>query len=271
MRFPSLPLHVIADDDAAVLQPLKETYGAFLRSSCEEPALEIHASESTGALQVSVSRPLRSPQSILIPDLGISEILLRIYVDQCAQRHLLHAAVIAHSGKAVVLAAPSSTGKTTLALAACASGWSFCSDEVAALLPETGTVNPFPRAAFIRLPTLHHLAQIGLKESVEGMARVRLDETAGIAICQPFETIPPDAALPLAGFVFLRRSSCGVLLQTIPPSRVAIHLLQQTLNGATLGRRAFLQAARLAQVIPAYSLDVTDTRSALAALKQLIG
>jgi hypothetical protein len=67
---------------------------------------------------------------------------------------LVHAAVVARAGGALLLCASSGTGKTTLALALTRHGFDFLSDELAPLDLEGRTVLPFPRALGLRSGTL---------------------------------------------------------------------------------------------------------------------
>lgn len=81
---------------------------------------------------------------------------------------LVHAgAVVSPAGTAVLLPAPSRSGKTTLVAALVAAGFDYLSDEAAAIDPVTRMVHPFPKALSLKegtldlLPNLLHVARDG--------------------------------------------------------------------------------------------------------------
>lgn len=57
----------------------------------------------------------------------------------------VHAASVSLGGRAVVIPGRSGAGKTTLALALALAGWTYLSDEVAAIGPGGDVVHPYPR------------------------------------------------------------------------------------------------------------------------------
>lgn len=64
----------------------------------------------------------------------------------------VHAAVLAHNGRAIVVPAPSGGGKSTLSIAAHAAGIAVLSDEYALIDPSTGRVTGWPRSVRILRP-----------------------------------------------------------------------------------------------------------------------
>lgn len=68
---------------------------------------------------------------------------------------LLHAGVVAWQEQGIVLAADPQHGKTTLTLELVRRGFSFLSDEIAAVHRIDRTISPFPRTLRVRPETLH--------------------------------------------------------------------------------------------------------------------
>ena len=72
----------------------------------------------------------------------------------------VHAGAAAHHGRAVIMAGPSGTGKTTLALGLVSRGWGLLSDETAVIPPQGRTVLPYRRSVHIRPGTPELIPQL---------------------------------------------------------------------------------------------------------------
>lgn len=59
---------------------------------------------------------------------------------------LVHAGAVARRGPALVLPAPMESGKTTLVAGLLCAGFSYLTDEAAAIDPDVGSVTPYPKA-----------------------------------------------------------------------------------------------------------------------------
>jgi hypothetical protein len=75
---------------------------------------------------------------------------IRIFIATNAPRHVfVHAGVVAHRGRALLLPGPSGVGKTELVACLVRAGATYYSDEYAVLDPD-GLVHPYPRPLSIR-------------------------------------------------------------------------------------------------------------------------
>lgn len=72
-------------------------------------------------------------------------LLNALALDAPARDVHVHAAAVSLGGQAVVIPGPSGAGKTTLALALAMAGWTYLSDEVAAIGAGGDVVSPYPR------------------------------------------------------------------------------------------------------------------------------
>lgn len=68
----------------------------------------------------------------------------------CHQYLIIHAAVIARRGRAVILPAPPGSGKSTLCAALVNRGWRLLSDELALIDMSTGLLQPLPRPVSLK-------------------------------------------------------------------------------------------------------------------------
>jgi hypothetical protein len=124
-------------------------------------------------------------------------------VSRVRSHFLIHAGVVASHGRGVVLVADSSHGKTTLVLELVRRGFSFLSDEMAALGREDRHVHPFPRSLRVRPGTLE---MTGFPEAAEGAA-----EWLGKLFLDIDEIQPGSMSQPVPiGHVVILRDPAGV-------------------------------------------------------------
>lgn len=129
--------------------------------------------EDTYAVTIA-GRPWLEDTSLEIA-IGMLDAQVRLFIAANARdRVFVHAGVVAHERKAIVIPGQSFSGKTTLVAALVRAGASYCSDEYAVLDAE-GRVHPYPRRLSIRSDDgrgtselhAHELGGSALDESVE--------------------------------------------------------------------------------------------------------
>lgn len=74
----------------------------------------------------------------------------------------LHAAVLSHNGRGVLLVGDSGVGKSTLAAGLISRGWKYLSDEFALIHPATLRVHPFPKALCVKEGSFDVVTRLGL-------------------------------------------------------------------------------------------------------------
>ena len=169
----------------------------------------------------------------------------------------VHAAVLEHGGKAVLLVAESGSGKSTTCLGLVQHGFGFLSDELAPIHLESLVVESFPRALCLKAtppPGYGHEM---------------------VAFRQRLYTPIPCAAprLPLGALVFVdydpHRAAPEV--DAISPAEAATRLAAQSLN--LLAHQDFgLDAlAQIAEAVPALRLGSADLGRTCRLLEQRLG
>lgn len=169
----------------------------------------------------------------------------------------LHGAAVAWDGRVAVLAAFPGTGKSTMTLAALDLGLEYLSDELAPVDPRRFTVEPYPRALYLKSPppppyalppgTIAHGRRFHVPVAASNTRR---------------------AALPLAALVFLTRERDRFAgLRPITAASAVARLMANALNPLAHSGDGLDTAIVLSQTVPAFEVDVSDLQAASAAIK----
>ncbi|MFH0351486.1 MAG: hypothetical protein ACHBMF_06110 [Chromatiales bacterium] len=176
----------------------------------------------------------------------------------------VHAAVVERHGKAVILAAPSGTGKSTLTLALLHAGFRYLSDELAPLDLITLQVTPYPHALCLKdePPKPFKLPK----------GAIRTLNTIHI----PTGFLPATALsrpVPLAAVVFIHRrgdTDTKTFLSEIGSAEAAVRLYANALNALAHSGDGIDAAVRIVRCVPCYDLDSTDLVRVGPAIESLI-
>jgi hypothetical protein len=176
--------------------------------------------------------------------------------------YFLHAAAVAIGDRVAVLAAPPGTGKSTLTVALLGRGLAYLSDELAPIDVSGLLVFPYAHAVCLKSPPPKPFE---LPAGTVVIGR-RLHVAGGL-----FPAATVDRALPLAAFVFLRRSfGSGLIARPISAAAGAAHLLANTLNALAHQGDGLNVAVNLAQRVPSFELNTTDLTAACAAVEAVL-
>jgi hypothetical protein len=181
---------------------------------------------------------------------------------QRADLFFLHAAVVALDDRAVVLAAPSGTGKSTLALALLEDGFDYLSDELAPIDVQRLSVHPFPHALCLKSPPPepYRLPTGALR--TDERYYVPADILHGRARTQ---------SLPVAAFIFLRPGSrTTTAYRPITRGTAIAHLMSNALNSLAHPAAGLDVAAMLSQAAPCFELDSADLGAACQAVREIL-
>lgn len=267
-------VRVEADQPAWLAEELTASLGAFQRRAHQCPHVRLSAYldpprvEAIGGIRLALGSAAEVAPAV-------AGLALRAVVDHVADRLALHAAGLATAGRAVILPAPSGAGKTTLALALLARGWDFLTDELVLIDPR-GAVTPCPRALRLRAPTPALIPGLRRWVRLHPLPSAPLPGQPGlpdrpVALGIPLRQAPLSARPAVAAIVFPEyRPHRPTTLTALPPGVAAIRLLQQTLNGGTLGGRAARWAIDLAAGCPSYALSVGSLAEAADAVANLL-
>ena len=168
----------------------------------------------------------------------------------------IHAGVAAHEDRAYLFAGPSGQGKSTLVGALLDRGWTYFSDEIAAIDCGAGTVYPFPLAPHRRV----HDGEFVLLDSVAAVRGLRK-----VAV-----EFPPHAVgqrpSPLERLCFLRYAPATGTVQEAPctPAQAVLELLDNSLNITSNREREIAFLAQLVSRVPAVQISYPSAEAAAA-------
>lgn len=159
----------------------------------------------------------------------------------CHQYLLVHAAVLERGGRALLLPAPSGTGKSTL----CAGlifggGWRLLSDEMALIDPASGEVVPLPRPVSLKNASIDAIRKFAPAAVIGDTVHETMKGTVAYA------RVPADAVLrasepALPGWVVLPRYVAGAAaqMQSLSRARSFMALVDNSFNYNVHGRSGF--------------------------------
>jgi hypothetical protein len=185
-------------------------------------------------------------------------------IDRTTDRVLVHAAAAARGGDAVVIVGPMGAGKSTLVAALVGAGLGYLTDEVVALDPASGLVQPYPKYLSVG-PALAHLTP-------PRPAAVRM--VVGDQHLVPVAALRPDA---LAGpsrprTVVLPRyeQGAGVTLTPIAPPDALSAVAEHAFHLDRDGPRVLRTVATMVEGATCWSLVSGDVDAARDALLEVV-
>jgi len=174
-------------------------------------------------------------------------------------RLLLHAAAAEHNGDVVLFPGPQGSGKSTLVAALVQAGFRYVSDEIAAIDPDAGVVDPYPKPISLRpgswrlLPELEPPPEPALAPSYPqwliAPAAIRFDAVAAAGGRPRVLMFPTHASGPTR-------------VEPISRSEALVSFIDQVSNFDALGRGALHLAADVVRSCRCYRLHVGDVREA---------
>jgi hypothetical protein len=252
---------VVCEDRAAaalVRASLGELACAAAPASERPPCIFVVRKNPAGrsfelSLGDGVTRTLEHPDD-LIYDLD-KQITLELQY-QRPDLFFVHAGVLELDGRAIVLPAPSGTGKSTLTLALVSRGFGYLSDELAPIDLARRTVHAYSHALCLK--------------AVPGAITL----PPGTVQTPERWYVPPSALrarqvrspTPIAALAFVRRHGTGPRLSRLSPARAAAHLLNNALNPSAHPQQGLEAALSLAQSVACYEVDSSDLALACDAL-----
>ena len=153
----------LSTDVPGLAELLRQELGSIVRSDfAGEPDLQLQVAEAEleqGSLPIEAA-------------FGI---VYRAWLDRLDRYAILHGAALVKDGRALLLAGPTGSGKTTLSLALMARGFALLSDDFTPLALDSKRIAPFPKALGVRAGAASRLAARSGVQTAPDAARTAID------------------------------------------------------------------------------------------------
>ena len=182
---------------------------------------------------------------------------------------LMHSAVMARDGKAVIFPAPSGSGKSTLCAYLFLAGWRLLSDEFAILRTDDGKILGNPRPVSLKNESIERIGEAceagQLSRRFEGTIKgtVAFLRPSGPTIAELKEPCTPT----LIVFPSFQRGA-ALSLKPVENAEGFMRLIDNAVNYLTLGEASFTCLSEMVQRCPIYQLEYGKIEDAIAALEE---
>jgi hypothetical protein len=254
----------LASDDGDVSARLALCYA---RSASERPAshaLEGSVRRDSHGLRIAVDgRAERLEPDATAAVRALNHELLQALMARCRAHYFVHAAVLEHGGRALVLPGLSRAGKSTLALALVLEGARFLSDELLCYT-HAGLAEALPRALKIRDECVGYFPELAARFVGTGEGRF-----------VPFEALRADvlaAPVPIGAVVVPRWDPLGANRPVaISRGEALLSLAASSLNFGAHREVSLDWLAALVDEVRPFALEWSEPRVAARALLAELG
>jgi HprK-related kinase A len=182
---------------------------------------------------------------------------------------LLHSGAVARGNAGVLLPGPSGSGKSSLSLALTQKGYSYFSDEIGVVEPDTGALLPFPKPVSIKnisiFPDLAQCPHLWLGPDDP--------EASGVSYLHPEDLVDSSMGRQAAiKHIIFPTYHAGQSSRLVPlDSGAALkELITNSINLPALGNRGFHRLASLARQARCFALESGDLAESVELINQLI-
>ena len=181
-------------------------------------------------------RPLPVTQAYPLLEWGLNWCV----TSQCHQYLIVHAAVVERSGKALLLPAPPSSGKSTLCAALVASGWRLLSDELALIELGGRSIVPMPRPISLKNRSIEAIARFWPKAVIGDVVPDTLKGSVA-HVRPPIESVRRSFEAAVPAWVVLPRYAEGAAteLTALSKGEAFMRLVDSAFNYSVHGREGF--------------------------------
>lgn len=216
--------------------------------------------------QIIPFKPLPASQAFAMLEWG-----LNWCVSNYAHQFLmLHAAVIARDGRAVILPAPPGSGKSTLCAGLVNRGWRLLSDELTLIDRGTGLITPLPRPVSLKNQSIEVIRAFAPDAVLGPVARDTAKGTVSHMQPPPASVHAADE-LARPAWIIMPRYQAGAPaeLTALPKGEAFIQAADQSFNYSLLGQEGFEAMGRLVDNCECLRFHYGELEEAVAVFDRL--
>ena len=183
---------------------------------------------------------------------------------------MLHSAVVAREGKAMLLPAMPGSGKSTLCAALIHRGWRLLSDEFGLVRSGENRLTPLPRVVPLKNRSIDIIREFAPEATIgPTFPKTRKGDLAHLA--PPADAILNQHLRPDPAWVVFPRYTPGAAptLEPLPKGVAFIRLANNAFNYRLLGESGYRTLVALIRSCDCYSFSYSDLESATQALNAL--
>ena len=201
--------------------------------------------------------------------------LLEWGLNWCVANHLhnhlvIHAAALERGGRAVVLAAPPGSGKSTLCAALIHRGWRLLSDELSLVRLSDGRLSALARPVNLKNTSIGIIRNFA-PEAVIGRETHDTSKGTVAHLNPPPESVIRQDETAAPGWVVFPKWQAGAPaeLKARSKARTLLHFADNAFNYSQLGSAGFRAAAALIDASGCYDFTYSNLDEAIAVFEQL--
>jgi HprK-related kinase A len=192
----------------------------------------------------------------------------------CSYAHqflMFHSAVVEKAGRAVILAGPPRSGKSTLCAALLARGWRLLSDEFALIDPERGWLLPLPRPVALKGASIGLIRRLLPHLPIGRIFAPTRKGTLG-HLRPPTDAVERQAEPARPAWVAFPTHADTADTRLVPLRKTAsfLRLEENCFNYNTLGRTAFDALGQLIETSDCYDLPFAQAVVAAELVDRLV-
>lgn len=190
----------------------------------------------------------------------------------CHQYLMLHAAVVEHDGRALILPAPPGSGKSTLCAGLVHAGWRLLSDELTIIDPGSLLVVPLPRPISLKNASIELIRQRAPGAAFSDVVRAT-NKGAVAHLRPPVDSVHHASEQARPGWVVLPRwqSGVGTDLRPLSKAQGLMRLIDNAFNFNVHGPSGFRTLSALIDGCQCFELTYSNLDDALSRLADLPG
>ncbi|MEZ5243798.1 MAG: PqqD family peptide modification chaperone [Acidimicrobiales bacterium] len=254
-------------DDEEIAAAIGDALDPLRVDAPPEVVIEIRPADGVGwTVRVGTADPIALGSPLAVALRAIGEVN-NLAVASVPGDLVLHAGAVADQGRAVLLPGGSNHGKSTLTTALVADGFSYLTDEAAAVVDGL-RVRAYPKSIVLDPGSFPLFPELAPPEDLEGLARAVAGREWHI---DPARVGPVSGPSPVAAVICPQwRAGAATRVSRMQPVEALHLLLGDAFDFSVGGQPVFDRLVELVESVPVVKLSYGDTAAAVSAVREIL-